>query len=100
MADKRQPGRTVTGIRSWSVVLFKYASDNIFIDINSERFVDLLRDPGTAEPCVTPFQFDNGIYEFLCRTFGSWLSFSARGIQQSILALLEHVVKVQERRGS
>ena len=33
-------------------------------------------------------------------TFGSWLSFSARGIQQSILALFEHVVKVQERRWS
>jgi len=54
VTDKRQPGRTVTGIRPWSVVLFKYASDNIFIDVNSERFVDLLRDPGTAEPCVTP----------------------------------------------
>ena len=51
---KRQPGRTVTGIRPWSVVLFKYASDNIFIDVNSERFVDLLRDPGTAEPCIMP----------------------------------------------
>ena len=65
MADKSQPGRAVTGIGSWSVVLFKYAPDNIFIDVYSECFVDLLRYPGTAKPRVTPFQFDDGIYEYL-----------------------------------
>jgi hypothetical protein len=48
MADKRQPGRAVTGIGSGSVVLFKHAPDNIFIDVDSERFVDLLRYTGTA----------------------------------------------------
>ena len=42
MADESQPGRTVTGTRSWSVVLFKYAPDNIFIDVNSKSFVDFL----------------------------------------------------------
>ena len=65
MADKRQPGRAVTGIWSWSVVLFKYAPDNIFIDVNAKCFVDRLRYPRTAKPRVTPFQFDDGIYEFL-----------------------------------
>jgi hypothetical protein len=48
MADKRQPGRAVTGIGS--VVLFKHAPDNIFIDIYSERSVNLLSYTGTAKP--------------------------------------------------
>ena len=38
IADKSQPRRAVTGTRAWSVVLFKYAPDNIFIDINSKMF--------------------------------------------------------------
>jgi hypothetical protein len=54
MADKRQPGRAVTGIGSWSIVLFKYASDHILIDVDAERFVDLLRDPRAAKPWITP----------------------------------------------
>jgi len=65
MVDERQPGRAVTGVWSWSVVLFKHAPDNILIDVYSKYFVDLLCDPGTAKPRVTPFQFDDSIYEFL-----------------------------------
>jgi len=33
VAEKRQPGRTVAGIGSWSVVLFKHAPNHIFIDV-------------------------------------------------------------------
>ncbi len=46
-------------------VLFKYAHDNILIDVYAECFVDLLSYPETAKPRVTPVQFDDGIYEFL-----------------------------------
>jgi len=65
MADKSQPRRAVTGIGSWSEVLFKYAPDNIFIDANAKCFVDLLRYTGTAKSRVALFQFDDGIDEFL-----------------------------------
>ncbi len=68
----------MTGIGSRSVVLFKHASDHIFIDVYSERFVDLLRDPRAANTAVTPFQLDDGFYEFPLRPFGPRLSFSAR----------------------
>ncbi len=34
--------------------------DHIFIDVDSERFVDLLRDPWASEPWIAPFQFNNG----------------------------------------
>ena len=63
MADNSQPGRA--GTRPWLVVLLKYTPDNIFIDAYTECFVDLLRYSGTAKPRVTPFQFDDGIDEFL-----------------------------------
>jgi len=55
MADKRQPGRAVTGIGPWSIVLGKHASDHILIDVDAERFVDLLRDPRAAKPRVPRF---------------------------------------------
>ena len=45
MADKRQPGRTATGIGSRMVVFREDTPDHIFIDIDPKRFVDLLRDP-------------------------------------------------------
>jgi hypothetical protein len=50
MTDKRQPGRAVTGIGFWSIVLFKHAPDNIFIDVSFDCFVTLLRYPWTAKP--------------------------------------------------
>jgi hypothetical protein len=39
LADKRQPGRAVTGIGSGSVVLFQHTPDNIFIDVDSVRIL-------------------------------------------------------------
>ena len=39
-------------------MLFKYAPDNLFIDVYAECFVDLLSYPGSAKPRITPFQFD------------------------------------------
>jgi len=65
MADKSQPRRAVTGTGSSSVVLFKYVPDSIFIDVYAKRFVDRLFYSGTAKPRVSPFQFDDGIDEFL-----------------------------------
>jgi len=55
----------MTRVGPWSIVLGKHASDYIFIDAYSERFVNLLSDPRATKPRVTPFQFDDGIYQFL-----------------------------------
>ena len=49
MPDKCKPRRSLV-IRMGVVVLFKHAPDNIFIDVYSERFVNLLRYTGTAKP--------------------------------------------------
>ena len=38
-----------------AVVLGEHASDYVFIDVDSERFVDLLRDPGAAEMGIALF---------------------------------------------
>jgi hypothetical protein len=57
MTNKEKSGRAITGILSLSIVLFKHASDYIFIDVYSKLFVDLLREPRATKQCVKPFQF-------------------------------------------
>ena len=42
----------------WAVVLGEYASDNVFIDVESKRFVDLLRDSWATKSGITSFQFN------------------------------------------
>ena len=40
-------------------MLVEHASDHVFIDVDSERFIDLLRDPGAAKLGIMLFQFNN-----------------------------------------
>jgi hypothetical protein len=42
----------------------------IFINIGAERFVDLLRNPWTAEAWIALLQFDDGLDEFGGRPLG------------------------------
>ena len=56
--EESQPGGS-TVIRLRVVVLGQHASDHVFIDVDAERFVDLLRDPGAAKLGITSFQFNN-----------------------------------------
>ena len=49
MSEKSQPRRTASGIRTWSVVLFKYTPDKIVVDVYSEGSVDLLSNPESAK---------------------------------------------------
>lgn len=71
--------------------------DHIFVDVDSECFVDLLCAPRTSEPWVMLLQFDDSLDELLPRALGHRLSLAVGGIQQTVLSLLEQVVKCQER---
>ncbi len=42
----------------WAVVLGEHVSDHVFIDVESERFVDLLRDSWVTKSGITSFQFN------------------------------------------
>jgi len=57
-------------------------------------------DSSTAEALVALLEFNDCLDEFPWRAFGTWLSFSASWIQQSILSILEMVVKFQKQRRS
>ena len=50
----------------------------IFINVDSERVVDLLCDPGASESWIALLQFDDCLDEFLRGVLGTWLSFAAR----------------------
>jgi hypothetical protein len=50
----------------------------IFIDVDSERFVDLLCDSRASESWIALLQFDDSLDELLRWAPGAWLSFAAR----------------------
>lgn len=56
----------------------KNTPDHIFVDADSERFVDLLRDAWASEPWIASFQFDDHLDEFPRGTLGARLSLAAR----------------------
>ena len=56
-------------MRRWAVVFGKHASDHVVIDIDSERFFDLLGDSGAAEAGITLFQFNNNTNEIIRGAF-------------------------------
>ena len=60
------------------VVGCKDSPNHIFIDVDSECFVDLVRDPWASESWIASFQFNNGLDEVPRRALGTWLSFAAR----------------------
>jgi len=50
-------------------VLGEYTSDHVFINVDSECFVDLLRYPGTAKMGIPLFQFNNDPNEIIRGAF-------------------------------
>jgi hypothetical protein len=50
-------------------VFGEHASDHVFIDVDSERFVELRRDPGAAKPGITLFHFNNDTNEIIRGAF-------------------------------
>ena len=63
MAERCQPRwPAVVGI--WAVVGCEYPSDNILVEVQAERQVDLLGDAGTAISWIAPFHRNDGINDF------------------------------------
>ena len=58
----------------WAVVLGEHASDHVFIDVETERFVDLLRDSWGTKSGITSFQFNNDPNKIIRGTFRTRLS--------------------------
>jgi len=69
------------------VVLDENASDDIFIDLDSESSRYLLGNLAAAEAGVSLLHFDNRANEFSGRTFGSGAPSLFRLVEQAILAL-------------
>ena len=61
-------------MRRWAVVFGEYAPDDVFIDIHSERLVDLLGESGAAETGITLFQCNNDTNQIIRGAFRTRLS--------------------------
>jgi hypothetical protein len=49
VAGECEPGWAIGSAVGWSVVLCEHATHDIFVDVDTERMRDLLRDAHTAE---------------------------------------------------
>ena len=64
MSKCSQPGRPAhTGI--WFVVNSQNAPDSVFVQVKTERQIDLLSNAGTAVSRIALFHFDDGVDDFL-----------------------------------
>ena len=57
----------------WAVVLGEHTSDYVFINVESERFVDLLRDSWATKSGITSFEFNNDPNKIIRRAFRAGL---------------------------
>ncbi len=58
----------------WVVVLGEHASDHVFIDVESESFVDLLRDSWATKSGITSSKFNNDPNKIIRGTLRTRLS--------------------------
>ena len=68
------------------------------IDLDTECLVDLLCDSRASKPGVALLHCNDGLDEFVRWSLGTRFRFATSRIRQSILSLLEQVVKSQKRR--
>jgi hypothetical protein len=61
--------RTAAVARIISIMLFKNASDDIFIDVESKSRSDFKSYPWAAKPGVAPFYFQNSCNELSAQVF-------------------------------
>lgn len=72
MAKESEPRRTTaTGVRA--IVFDQDASNNILINLDTEGFPDDQGDARATEAWIAAFELNNGLDEWLGRTFRSGL---------------------------
>jgi len=97
MTQQRKPGRAEVG-SSRLEVLFLDSADDIFVERDPESIGDLFGNARTATPGITALEFENGLNDFLARTFGS--SLSPRLGREKSAVFLPHESRVDsEQRG-
>jgi hypothetical protein len=76
----------------------EYPANTVFVQVQSERQVDLLSNAGAAVSRVAPFHLDNGIDDFFGRAYWAWIASAVWGIQLSVLPFLHSSVKPEQGR--
>ena len=96
MTERGQPGRP--GFSSIGAVVFgQNAPDHISVNVETERQVNLLRNPGTAESWIALPHGGNGIDQFFGRSLGSGFSRIAGKVKEPVFSSLEGIVESQQR---
>ena len=98
LPQERQPGGTApAGTRS--IVRGEHSADHVLVDLDVEGQTDLLGDPRTAPPGITPLHRHHGIHEDFGWPFGAGAT--APGCKQpAVLARAQRPMESQNRRWS
>jgi len=94
VTQESEPGGAAA-VRSWSVMSGQDASDNVFVDGDTEGQGNLLGDSRTAPGGISLFHFDNGIDEFSGRSPRTGLAPEICREEHPVLSPDQSLVKVQ-----
>ena len=94
VTQESQPGGAA-GVRSWSVMSGQDASDNVFIDGDTEGQGKLLSDSRTTPGGIALFHVDNGLDEFSGRSLRTGLAPEICREEHPVLSPDQSLVKVQ-----
>jgi hypothetical protein len=70
-----------------------YPTNSVFIQVQSERQVDLLSNAGTTVSWIALLHFHDGIDDFFTGSFGTGLPATTGRIQLPVFPLLHCVMK-------
>ncbi len=59
--------------------------DNIFVNIQTKRHVNLLCDSGATESQVAPLHLDNRVDKLPLGSFGTWRSFAGPAVNKQLM---------------
>lgn len=93
--QERQPGRA-GGMLFRSIVTGEDPSNRVFVDGNAESEGDLLSDAGTPPGGVPELHLEDGLNNFLTRSFGSRSAPALGGEKEAIFSIFQGLMKGQK----
>ena len=97
VTQESEPG-WAAGVSNWSEVIGQDASDNVFIDGDTEGQCNLLGDSRSTPGGIALFHFDNGVDEFSGRSLRTGLVPEFCRKEYAVLSLDQSPVKAQKGR--
>ena len=77
----------------------QHSADHIFVEVEAKGLGQVLGDLGAAKSGIAPLEFTDGSDQFRRGPFWTRLFLWTRGVEESIVAILERTMKAQQGGG-